>query len=241
MIPSYIYAGPSWAAFSYPISEDSTNLSKEWKIKNISVAKGGSSVLEQLDLIKSKLIQQSLPIIWIYNEPLADLKKITGITMEEFVQREDWQLIMQQCSEFCFDQIDALGVPVLLIGGARDIQNCERKNITIGHASWQKWLAKQSGMNVIDNIIKVTPFDGGNYDLAQCWGAELVHQFLHSRTDINPNNRLLDAIWDIYYFWEELQRRDWFFEVHPNKRGNVEFANFLKPTVDKFLEENSNG
>jgi hypothetical protein len=93
-------------------------------------------------------------------------------------------------------------------------------------------------MCVTNGVIDVVPSDGGAFKLDHCWGAEVIHRFLHENQDIKPNRELLNSVWDCYYFWEELQRRDWFYEVHPNRRSNVEFAKFLKPTIDKFLEKN---
>ena len=239
--PRYIYAGPSWAVSSFPESQDSTNLAWEWEISNIGTAAHGSSVIYQRDSISEVLETHRLPIIWVYNEPLNSVIETMGIDLSVFVTRKDWKQILAECNRYCLAQINNLGVPVLLIGGHSDVVDCDYPNITVGCHSWQKWLAEQSGMSVVDDIIKVTPPDGGNYDLGHCWGAETVHRYLHQHPDVKPDPDLLNAVWDVYYFWDELQRRDWFFEVHPNKRGNIEFAKFLKPTVDKFLEENSNG
>lgn len=237
----YIYAGPSWAASSFPQGLDATNLSKEWQIPCISVAECGSTVLGQLERVGKILDQKKMPVIWVYNEPISDINQMLGIDLEEFVQQEDWKTLRDRCNQICLNRIDELGVPVLMIGAHSDITGNVGPNITIGCDSWQKWLAKRAGMLVNDNIIKVDPADGGNFDLSHCWGAEIIHRFLHENTTITPARSLVDAIWDVYYFWQELQARDWFYEVHPNKRGNIEFAEFLKPTVDNFLGEYLNG
>lgn len=239
--PLYIYAGPSWAVSSYPVSSDATNLADEWKIEKITVADNATGVAEQLRRVKRALKENVLPVVWIYNEPIGDLELITGLSTRDFVQRKDWKAIVEECNKFSLESINSVGVPVFVIGGHRDIVDCDYQNITVGHHSWQKWLAEQAGMRITDDIIEVTPADGGNYNLSHCWGAEIIHRFLHSNTDISPDKKLLDSVWDMYFFWDELQKRNWFFEVHPNKRGNVEFAKFLKPSIDKFLKDNSNG
>ena len=233
----YIYTGPSWAAQSYddvngPFFK-STNLSREWGIECLDLSKPGSSVLDRAEAIKESGV--SLPIVWVYNEPLLDITTATGLTLNEFVVNDNWKNIREECNQYCLGQIDALGLPVLLIGGHSDVLNCDHSNITVVCPSWQTWLAEQSGMAVNGNNITVDPEDGGNYNIDHCWGAEVVHKFLHENQQINPNAKLLDSLWDIYYFWAELQKRNWFWEVHPNMRGNVEFAKFLKPAVNNFL------
>jgi hypothetical protein len=240
--PQYIYAGGSWAGSSFPQDLDATNLSREWNIPCVNVSQPGLSVLSELKEIKQALKTNPLPVIWVYNEPLRDVKQTTGLWMLEFIQRADWRELSKKSNQFCLEKINALGVPVLLIGGGRDITDCEFENITVGHPSWQKWLAEQAGMSVVDGVIDVNiSSTGKNYKLTNCWGYESVQAAIHENQNIRPDPELVDTIFDIILFWEELQKRDWFFEVHPNKRGNVEFAKFLKPVVDKFLKENTNG
>ena len=236
-LPKFIYAGPSWAATSYPEDQRSTNLAREWSIPHVSVAARASTFLQQLARVQQELRSRSLPVIWIYNEPLGDITDILGVSFDTFTQASAWQEMSRACNDHCLRRLAALDTQVLLIGGHRDVVDCHHSNVTVGHHSWQKWLAIQSGMSVDADIIQVEPADGGNFQLGHCWGAEIIQRFLHAHQDLNPDKVLLDAIWDMYYFWDELQRRDWFFEVHPNQQGNIEFAKFLKLTVDAFLGE----
>jgi hypothetical protein len=232
----YQYTGPSWAVQSYDSPDLSiypTNLSKEWKIACIDLSQLGSSILNRVEAVKQH--EFNLPIIWVYNEPLLDLTAITGLTLDEFVTRKDWSDIREECNQYCLNQINLLPAPVLLIGAHSDIVNCNRPNITVAHPSWQAWLAEKAGMLVSEGRIEVNIVDGSRYGIKNCWGAEYIHRFLHENHHIDPDPSLLNLIWDVYYFWEELERQNWFFEVHPNKRGNVEFAKFLKPTVENFL------
>lgn len=235
----FIYAGPSWAVTSFPDqNSESTNLAREWAINHVSVAVRASTVLEQLFLVQNQIKHTPLPVIWIYNEPVADIKRIIDQDYAQFCTSSNWQELAKTCNDHCLSRINDLGIPILLIGAHSDVTDCDYENITVGHHSWQKWLAAQSGMRVsVDGVITVTPADGSHYSLARCWGAEVIQRFLHMRSDVKPTSSLLDAIWNMYYFWEELERRDWFFQVHPNRRGNVEFAKFLKPTIDTFLGE----
>ena len=60
---------------------------------------------------------------------------------------------------------------------------------------------------------------------------------LHENPAIAPDKQLLDSIWDIFFFWKELEKANLFYECHPNYNGNKLFAEFLKPTVLNFLNE----
>lgn len=236
--PLFIYAGPSWASTSYPVEHDATNLALEWQLPCINVSQPGSSFTHQLLQVKQCLETQKLPVIWVYNDPLTVLPEASGLSYADFMTRNDWQDTRAAVNRWCLTKINELPVPVLLIGGHCDVFDCDHANIAVAHASWQKWLAVQSGMHITDDVIQVTPADGGNYPLQLCWGAEILQKMLHDDDRIKPSPTLLDAIWDIYYFWEELERRGWFFEVHPNRRAHVEFARFLAPAVKTFLETN---
>jgi hypothetical protein len=235
--PLFIYAGPSWAATSFPENPESTSLAREWNLMCIDVSLKASSTFDQLERISTCLQTRTLPVVWIYNDPLTVLESVTGKKMDEFVQDSSWTEIYRDVNAVCLERINELGVPVLLIGGHSDIYDCDHANITVGHASWQKWLAEASGMKVIDDIVQVEPADGGNYLLERCWGAEIIQRFLHFNQDVKAQSSIVDKVWDIYFFWEELQRRDWFFETHPNRKANIEFAQYLLPTIKQFLED----
>lgn len=229
----FIYAGPSWAVTSYPDNaKETTNIAKEWQLNHSSIAKEGDSVLMQIKAIKN--LQSNLPVIFFYCEPLLDLEKITGMTLKNFVQSENWKEIWHQCNNYSLNALDQLDNPVALIGAHSDIDQ-NNTSCFIIEDSWQKWIAKKAGMKIKNGIINVAPLDGGNYSLSHCWGAEIVHRFLHCNSDINPHPSLLDAIWDIYFFWDELQKRNWFYEVHPNYIANVEFAKYTKNNVTDFI------
>lgn len=235
--PLFIYAGPSWAASSYPVDANSTNLSLEWNLPCINVSRPASSTFDQLDAIRRQSQSAHRPVIWIYNDPLTVLESVTSKSLRDFVQDPFWFEIYREVNQICLDRINDIGMPVLLIGGHCDVFDCDHENITIAHPSWQKWMAETSGMRVLDGVIDVEPTDGGNYQLDLCWGAEVVQRFLHLNQGVKAHASLVDSMWDIYFFWDELQRRDWFFEVHPNKRANIEFAKFLRSTVNLFLEK----
>ena len=52
MLQQYVYTGPSWAGSSYPVTDNSTNLAREWKIPCIDMAQKGSGVLPLSQCIK---------------------------------------------------------------------------------------------------------------------------------------------------------------------------------------------
>ena len=237
-----MYTGPSWGNCSFDAPEvekfsPPTSLAKEWNIPCKDLTMSGYSVLYLIER-KIKPANSRLPIVWVYSEPILDLTTITGMSFEEFIASPDWFDIRQQCNQHCLEQINSLGNPVLLIGGHSDIENCDTTNltnITIAAPSWQKWIAESAGMTVQDGTVYVKMSDGGSFNLEHCWGAEVAHKFIHEHQNIDPDPTLLDAVWDIYYFWQELENRGWFYEVHPNKKSNIKFAKFLKPVVDNFL------
>jgi len=235
---NFTYTGPSWAASSYPVTDSNvTNLSRLWDIQCKDQSRPGSSVLSCVKMIKKE--KSSAPIVWIYNEPLGDLIEITGMEQKEFLARLDWKDIQKECNQYCLNAISSLNRPVLLIGGHCDIVDCNYANITVGHRSWQRFLAEQAGMITRKGKINVTMDDGGSFSFSHCWGAELAHKFMHENPDITLDSELVNNIWDIFFFWKALEKEDLFYEVHPNRRGNVLFAEHLKPTVIKFLEDNT--
>lgn len=231
----FVYTGPSWAASSYPLGIDATSLAKEWKIPYTDCSKPGSNVLECLNLVKA---HSTLPLIWIYNEPLGCLTEATGLTKSDLLQRRDWKDVWDECNQYCLEKISGLNRPVLLIGGHSDIVNCNYPNITIGCKSWQKFLAEQSGMSIDNDKVHVKMDDGGDFDVSFCWGAEVLHRYMHEHPEISPATEVTNAIWDIFFFWKELEKANLFYDVHPNINGNRLFAEFLKPVVTKFLEDN---
>jgi len=237
-LSKYIYAGPSWAFGGFPLGADTTNLAQEWGFDHVNVSECAASVLKTLRKVKQELAEQSRPVVWIYHDPLTNLAEFANMSMKEFIQDSAWLEIRSKCNQAALAEINNIGVPVLLIGAHSDIVDCDFENITVGHASWQKFLAQQAGMTVTNGVIEVEPSDGGNYALSHCWGAEMVQRIIHRYSDIpeiKPTASLVDATWDIYFFWDELAKKDYFFEAHPTKRGNIEFAKFLKTTVENFL------
>jgi hypothetical protein len=236
MLRKFLYTGPSWATSSFPLDKNTTNLPQQWGFDHTDISAFGEGNHGCFRRVKSRA-DGDVPIVWVYCEPLLSLGPATGMSMAEFVVSDNWRAIRETCNQYCLELINSLPNPVFLIGSHSDIVNFNnhKPTLQIGEASWQKWIAQQSGLVVDGDSIHVTPKDGGNYNFDLRWGADMVHKFLHENPNIDPAPSLLDAIWDVYYFWQYLEEQQWFFEVHPNRRGNVEFAEFLKPKIEQFL------
>ena len=218
-----IYTGPSWAFSSYPMEGETTNLAREWKISHVDFSRPGQPTVDIVKRLKN--LEKKLPVVWVYGEPLGSRYGLYPSDKPDLLKQENWWTLREEINQKCFQMIDSLNLPVLLIGGHSDIINCDYKNITVAYPSWQKWLGEQCNLTAPD----------------VCWGAEIAHDFIHRHPNFYPPKSLVDKMWEVINYWDELQRRNWFFEVHPNKQGNIEFAKFLKPVVDKFLKENKNG
>ena len=233
----YTYTGPSWAASSYPIEdENATNLAKLWNIPYVDQSIPGAHAIYNLNSLYKQKIPKG-PVVWLYNEPLNVLNRATKMENKEFLIRNDWKEIWQECNQFCLNSIARLGRPVLLFGAHSDIVDCDHDNIVVGHKSWQRFLAEKAGMITRKGKINVTMDDGGSYSFRQCWGAEVIHRTMHENPDIEPNKSLTDSIWNMFFFWKQLEKQDLFSDVHPNLRGNKLFAEYTKPMVLKFLED----
>lgn len=219
------------------MSSQATNLAQQWQIPFVDTSFPGASVLDRVARIKT--LKSNLPIVWIYNEPLTDLQSVIGMSHAEFLSRPDWLSLWHECNQGCLKALASLGVPVLLLGGHSDIVDCAYSNITIGHHSWQRYLAELANMQVVDGIIHVKMDDGKDFVIDRCWGAEVMHKFMHENPHIDPDPDLVDRVWDIFFLWKELEKSELFYEVHPNLRANVLFAQYMKNTVEKFVKDNS--
>jgi len=227
MTAQFIYTGPSWAKQSYDddrLRIPLTNVAQQWGIDCIDVSEINSNTETNLQEIKNT--RSALPVIWIYNEPIKMLKKATGLTAEEFLQRSDWRDIWHECNQYCLKLINSLNRPVLLIGGHSDIVDCDYANITVAHASYQQWISKQCGV------------DFAQYSENFCWGAEVVHGMIYGNPCINPPQDMVLAVSNIFRFWKAMEMSGWFWQVHPNRRAIEAFATFIKPTVEQFLQDN---
>jgi hypothetical protein len=238
----FIYTGPSWAERSFEDPGKTiqpTNLAKQWGIECIQRARSGASVFQNANAID--FYYKTNPkhsIVWIYNEPILDIKAITGLSPREFLQRLDWQDLWNECNQACLQRIASIGCPVLLIGAHSDIVDCDHSNITVAHPSWQKWLAEKSGFDVTNNQIHVKISDREKFNIDRCWGAEIVQRYIRNNPDVDLDRDMVMSVWNMLEFWIQMSRTGWFSGCHPTRHATEKFAEFLKPTVTKFLQDN---
>lgn len=224
MPDEFIYIGNSWAARSWdppgtPKDENPTNLMTQWQLPAINLSQSATPILTLLKKIKSHPSKH--PVVWIWGEPVSDLENITGMSFRDYLLREDWQDIRQECVDYCFREIDKLGVPILILGAHSDVRDPKLSNIKIGIDSWQKWSLGRCG---IDD------------DLKEHWGVERIHMHIHINKDVDPVPTMVDNIYAVLGKWRLMQDLGWFYDVHPNFYSNEKFAAYTKPIVKTFLE-----
>lgn len=224
----FIYIGPSWANRSFDTPDDTdseiTSLIKEWNLEPINLSQCAFTNGMLLEKIKSFFNKnpyaRSIPIVWLYAEPLTDSYRYGEPPVEEILEREDWWEIRKRVSNHILDDIAALGNPVALIGSHSDVPDCDHKNITVLHPSWQKFLAKETGGN-----------------LENGWGGDVAHRLIMSDQRIKPSHSIVDAIVDLFAHWHRLELHGVFQICHPNVRGNKIFAQAIESDVKNWLSK----
>jgi hypothetical protein len=237
----FVYAGPSWAKRSFDDPDKNieiSNLAKEWELPYFNCAEEGSNNLQQVQYVKNTLTD--LPIIWVMCEPLVELT-ISDDTLsrsnlyrvhrkkaliKKYLNTPDHLSVRQIINFEQLSAMNALNRPIGLIGGHSDIQDSDItffKNITIIDHSWQNFLAKLAGI------------DYNQYN----FGFEISHRILHGNHDIAPSDKLVNDIYQGLEFWKLLEKKNLFYEVHPNRVATEEYAKYLKDKVIEFIEKNS--
>lgn len=232
MTPQYIYAGPTWAQRSFDKdSKTITNFANEWGIPYIDATLQASPPLTILDRVKS--LNSQLPIVWIYSDPWGDVPRITGLTHQEYVKRADWFDIWRECNCYTLNAINQLGNPVLIIGTHCDVIDCDYNNITIANSSMQQWMATQAKID----IKNLNLADGSCITIPHCFAMEIYLKFFHDYPDIVPDPSLLSQVWDLYFFWKELEKNNLMYDVHPTAHSYITFSKELKDKVQNFLDK----
>ena len=226
----YNYVGPTWAQKSFDPPElliEPTNFAKQWQLPCIEQIFPSAP-----PLTIAQQVRTDLPIVWIYSDPWGNVPEITGITFEDYVSRDDWFEIWQHCNDHILRTINNIGTPILLIGTHCDIIACNNySNITVAHASMQKWMAQQIGL-LLNNQICI-PTEGLNID--HCFAAEIYSKFLHENPTVCSNLVLKDLLIDHWVFWKQLENNGYMYDVHPTKKSYTQFAEVLRPKLLDFL------
>jgi hypothetical protein len=230
---NYVFAGDSWALKGFtndnydkgnqqPLPGD-VRLADHWNIEYqhaLAPGKGNLSVLEKLT---SKIKSELEPIIWVWTEPGRDYGKITGNQEFEWLMSEDIFAIRNQLSRTIIQTIKkTIKNPIAFIGGLSDIDPSlayEFGYYTI-YPSWQRWIAEKLGSRHFK-------FGWGACDVG--WRAVC--------NNINPSKNATFA-WDEqikeWCWWED---HGYFCHEHPTPKSNQEFAAYIFPTVERWLNE----
>jgi hypothetical protein len=220
-----LYVGPSWAVRSYNTSNGDeqwyTSILKETQINALNLASEGSSNRTHLEIIQNTLTFHRRPIIWIYCEPLLDLKYYTGTDYPDLIQREDWLEIRKSINRHILEDIAALNVPIALLGSHSDVVDCEYPNITVIEPSYQKYLCDSAGIQW--NCLG--------------WGPEQMHKSILNNGHLRPSFSLIDAIVDTYGVWKKLELHGFFYDVHPTRLGVEKFSQAIRSKLHEWYDK----
>lgn len=228
----YVFAGDSWAVKGH--TEQNYNrhhdiavpgdvrLADFWPWKYDYCFARGKGNLTCMERLKQKNIPSDVPIIWIFTEPGRDYHIITGRSEFEWMESEQIFEIRKMLEKEIFERIhNELKNPIGFIGGLSDI-NIDLSmypNFTVLHPSWQKWIATRLNS-------KWFKFGWGACDIG--WRANY--------DNVKPGKQATFA-WDEqikeWCWWEE---QGYFCHEHPTILANQEFAEYLHPTVQQWLE-----
>ena len=220
----FLYTGPSWGELSYEPMEgfdvypNYTNLALEWNIPCYNVAKRANNNYQCIDSVKS--LNKDLPVVWVMCEPLVAILHDTP-AQHEYLQCKDHLAFRQELLQQQLRAINELGLPIGIIGAHSDIRQRDIAcfgNLSIVHPSWQNFLA--TSVNVQTR----------NYN----WGYEIAHVMFRVFQDIRPTDQLVMDMYDGLDFWKKLEKEKVFCDVHPNKQGNIKFAEHIKQSVINF-------
>ena len=229
----FCWAGASWAVKgfteqNYQIQGPEPGIGDVrvpdfWNLPFVSCCTPGRGSLTLLDKIKSLNLDPKLPIIWLYGEPGRDYGQLTGDYEHRWMMREDCFELRKDLDQKILKIIrETLPNPIGLIGGDTDI-NVELAESIGFHVlcdSWQRWIAEK---------LNSQWFEFG-------WNASDVGWRMDS-DNIKPSKSVVFA-WDElikeWCWWEE---QGYFCHEHPTPKCHEEFAEYLKPTVEKWLNE----
>jgi hypothetical protein len=229
----YIFAGDSWALKGFtnnnydkgnqePLPGD-VRLADYWDIEYQLAVTPGRGNLSVLDKIVTTIKSESQPIIWIWTEPGRDYGKITGDAEFNWLMSEEIFAIRNQLTRTTIQTIkQTIKNPIAFVGGLSDIDPSlayEFGYSTI-HPSWQRWIAEKLGSR---------HFNFG-------WGAcDVGWRTVYNNVKSSKNATFA---WDEqikeWCWWEE---HGYFCHEHPTPMANQEFAKYILPIVERWLNE----
>jgi len=140
----------------------------------------------------------------------------------EYLQSNNHLAVRQDLLHEQLRAMNDLGLSIGIVGAHSDIRQQDINNfsnLSIIHPSWQNFLADK--VNV----------QSRNYN----WGYEIAHVMFRVFPEIKPNDRLVMDMYDGLDFWQQLEKENVFCDVHPNKQGNIQFAELIKQRVIDFI------
>jgi hypothetical protein len=224
------YVGPTWAEKSFDADQNTipTNFAKEWNLRCVQ------QIFPSMPPLSiAKRVRTDLPIVWVYSDPWGNVPEIANVSFAEFVSREDWFDIWQECNDVVLKKINDLGVPVLIIGTHCDVINCHYSNITVAHPSMQKWMAEQIDLFKNDKI--VVPEEG--IVISHCIAHEIYFKFFTENEDVQVDSGLKDLVLDHWIFWRRLEQMNLVYDTHPTRYSYEKFSKLIKPCVEKFISQ----
>jgi len=242
-----LYLGPSWAVQSFesvhglddPVK---TNLAQELELINYtSLALYACSNLDQLQSAQEFMQQHPelapFRIVFVTANSLQDGYKISRVSQVDFAQAfltsEDPMHTVKILEQQFYRQLNALGVPVALIGAHTDVECESFDNITVIHTSWQNFLAQQCGLN---------SFYGWPADVGHRWLQGIVIPEYgppeHFELGTDPSKSVVDEIHKLFNVnWRILEKNRLFKGTHPNILGNQLFAREIKQSVSNWIDK----
>ena len=197
-------------------------MADHWGIKYKHVLTPGKGNLACLEQIKLQRVPNDIPIVWVYTEPGRDYGRVTGNPEFDWIKSEDIFSIRKQLDAEILATIRKnLKNPIGLIGGLADIniELAESLGFHIIHPSWQQWIAQ-----TLDRT-KYFKFGWGACDIG--WRMD-YNNVKPSKTAVFAWDELIKE----WCMWAEL---GYFCHEHPTPRANLEFANYLKKDVIKWI------
>lgn len=221
----FIYTGPSWGELSYEPMQDFdvwpnyTSLALEWNIPCHNIAKRANNNYQCIDSVKA--LNKDLPVVWVMCEPLvAILHNVPA--QHEYLQCNDHLSFRQDLLQQQLSAMNNIGLPIGIVGAHSDIRQQDVdnfSNLSIIHPSWQNFLASTASV------------ESRNYN----WGYEIAHVMFRVFPEVKPTDQLVMDMYDGLDFWKKLEREKVFCDVHPNKLGNIQFAEHIKQRVADFI------
>lgn len=229
----YIFAGDSWALKGFteqnynkgnesPIPGD-VRLADYWPWEYQYCLTPGRGNLACLQKFKQMNVDPDVPVIWVFTEPGRDYGLITGNPEFDWIAQEEIFEIRKELIKEIFSRIKKeVPNPIGFIGGLCDVDTtiAETHNFTVLYPSWQRWIAEQ---------LNSQWFKFG-------WGASDIGWRMHCN-NITPSKSATFAWGEQIKEWCWWEDNGYFCHEHPTLKANQEFADYLKPQVEKWLKQ----